>query len=82
MIIRYPLATEKSVRLIDAENKIIFVVDNKATKREIKEALETQLNAKVEKINVLNDQDGKKRAYVRFAAETPAIDVATDLGLM
>ncbi len=26
--------------------------------------------------------DGKKRAYVKFSAETPAIDIATQLGLM
>lgn len=82
MIVKYPLATEKSVRLIDAENKLIFVVDKKATRPEIKDAIEKQLGVKVEKVNVLNDRDGKKRAYVRFSPDTPAIDVATDLGLM
>lgn len=81
-MIKYPLATEKSVRYIDTENKIIFVVDKKATKKQIKEAIEELLNVKVAKVNTLNDTQGNKRAYVQFSPETPAIDVATKLGLM
>jgi len=32
-VIKYPLATEKSIRLMESENKLIFVVDRRATKR-------------------------------------------------
>ncbi len=39
-IIKYPLATEKSIRLMESENKLIFVVDKKATKSDIKKAIE------------------------------------------
>ena len=34
-IVKYPLSTEKSIRLMESENKLIFVVDNKAKKEEI-----------------------------------------------
>ena len=44
--------------------------------------IEKMFKAKVEKVNLLVDIDGKKRAYVKFSAETPAIDIATKLGLM
>ena len=81
-IIKYPLATEKAVRYIDAENKLIFVVDKNATKAQIKEAVEEQLKAKVARVNTMNGPDGQKRAYVRFADDSPAIDIATKLGLM
>ena len=37
-IIKYPLSTEKSIRLMEAENKLIFVVNKSATKKEIKKA--------------------------------------------
>ncbi len=82
MTIKYPLATEKSIRLMEAENKLIFVVENTAKKADIKQAIEQQFNVKVDKVNVLIGKDGKKRAYVRFNIETPAIDVATKLGII
>jgi len=81
-IIKYPLATEKSIRLMEAENKLVFVVDKRATKKEIKEAIETLFKAKVTKVNTHNPVTGEKRAYVTFAKETPAIDIATSLGIM
>lgn len=82
MTLKFPLATEKSVRFIDTENKLIFVVDKTATKQQIKDAVEKTLNVKVDRVNTLNDTKGHKRAYVKFSMDTPAIDVATKLGLM
>ena len=81
-VIKYPLSTEKSIRLMESENKLIFVVDNKADKKDIKKAIESLFKAKVRKVNTFNSIDGKKRAYVKFSDETPAIDIATQLGLM
>ena len=82
MIIKHPILTEKAIRLIDSENKLVFVVDLKANKSEIKAALEKLFKIKVEKVNTLIGPDGKKRAYVRLSPDTPAIDLATQLGLM
>lgn len=79
-VIKHPLATEKSIRSIESENKIVFVVETSATKMEIRTELERLLGTKVVTVNTYNGPDGKKRAYVRFA--TPAIDIATRLGLM
>ena len=67
---------------MESENKLIFVVDKKATKTDIKKAIEKVFKAKVEKINTFVSPNGEKRAYVKFSAETPAIDIATQLGLM
>ncbi|MBI4150415.1 50S ribosomal protein L23 [Candidatus Woesearchaeota archaeon] len=80
-IIKYPLSTEKTIRLMEAENKLIFVVDYQATKGDIKKAVEDMFKAKVDKINTLIVK-GRKKAYVTFNPQTPAIDVATQLGLM
>jgi ribosomal protein uL23 len=82
MIIKYPLSTEKSIRLMESENKLVFVVDSKATKTEIKKAIEEMFNAKVLKVSTQNDFKGRKKAYVKFSPESPAIDLATKLGLM
>ena len=81
-IIKYPISTEKSIRLMESENKLIFKVDNNAKKAEIKKAIEEIFKAKVEKVNTLIGPDGKKKAYVKFSQDTPAIDIATNLGLM
>ncbi len=81
-IIKYPLSTEKSIRLMEAENKLIFVVDIRAKKPEIKKAIEQAFKAKVIKVNTFIAPKGEKRAYVQLAKETPAIDIATNMGLM
>ena len=81
-VIKYPLSTEKSIRLMESENKLVFVVDLKAKKPEIKEAIEKTFKVKIEKVTTLITPRGQKRAYVRLSPETPALDVATDLGLM
>ena len=81
-IISHPSGTEKAIRLMDSENKLIFYVDRKAKKSEIKKALEEVYEVKIVKINTMITNKGKKKAYVKFNIDTPAIDIATQLGLM
>jgi len=79
--LKYPLATEKAVRIMEVENKLVFRVDKKATKKDVKKAIEELFKVKVIKVTTLNDRKGKK-AYVSLSIDTPAIDVATQLGLI
>lgn len=81
-IIKHPLSTEKAVRLMESENKLLFVVDKKAKKTEIKEAVERLFKVKVVRVNSFVTSKGEKRAYVKLSMDTPAISVATELGLM
>lgn len=81
-VIKYPLSTEKSIRMMESDNSLLFVVDRRAKKPEIKKAVEETFKVKVERVNVFISRGGEKRAYVRFSAESPAIDIATQLGLM
>lgn len=81
MILKHPITTEKAVRLIEAENKIIFVVDIKSNNEKIKKEFEKEFKVKVEKVNSLR-KGNKKIAYIKLKAETPAIDIATRLGLI
>ncbi|MEM3373827.1 MAG: 50S ribosomal protein L23 [Candidatus Woesearchaeota archaeon] len=82
-IIKYPLSTEKTIRLMESNNTLIFVVDKKADKKSIKEELEKLYNVKIESINtVIDTKKNRKKAYVKFSNESPAIDLATQLGLM
>jgi large subunit ribosomal protein L23 len=81
-VIIYPLATEKAIRMIEAQNIITFAVTRHATKPEIKKEIEEAYKVKVTKLNTLMTAKGQKRAFARLDNETPAIDVATQLGLI
>ncbi len=81
-IIKYPLATEKAVRIMEMENKLVFIIYPNATKKQVKEAVENAFKAKVLKVNTLFTPKGDKKAYVKLSSETPAIDIATQLGIM
>mgnify|MGYP000057446774 CR=1 FL=1 len=81
-LILYPLITEDTVSLIETENKLTFIVDIKANKKEIKEAIEKLYNVKVEKVNTCITMDGKKKAYVKLKPEFKASDLAIKLGIL
>ncbi len=81
-IIKRPVITEKVINQLEKENKLVFIVANKATKAVIKEAVESLYSVKVERINTKNALNGDKRAYVRLAKESKASDVASKLGVI
>ena len=81
-IIMYPHLTEKSVNLVETQNKLVFIVNRKADKKQIKEAVEKEFNVKVVNVNVEITRKGEKKAYVKLSKETPAIDIASRLGMV
>jgi len=81
-ILLYPYVTEKAVSMIEKENKIVFVVDRRASKKQIKEAFEKLFEVKVEKVNTLITPDGKKKAFIKLKPEYKAADVAVKLGIV
>ncbi len=81
-VIDHPISTEKVLRLMESENKLVFVVEKSATKKTIKEFVEKRFKVKVDSVNTVNSVSGEKRAIVKFNKENPAIDIATELGLM
>jgi len=81
-ILRYPYMTEKSISLVERENKIVFVVERKATKAQIKKAFEQAFEVKVAKVNTEISLKGEKKAIIKLKPEFKAVDVATKLGLV
>lgn len=81
-IIKYPLITEKSINLMQKENKLVFITANSANKKEIKSAIEHLFKARVLTVNTQTLPDCKKKAIVKLAPEKPAMDIITELGLM
>ena len=81
-IIKYPLSTEKSIRQIEFDNKLVFAVHVRATKKDVKKAVEILFKVKVDKVNIQNSFSGIKKAYVKLGPESLASDVSADLGLI
>lgn len=59
-VIKRPVITERSADLM-SENKYTFDVDVKATKTQVKRAVEEIFDVKVEKVNIMNVKPKKKR---------------------
>lgn len=60
-IIKAPIISEKSMRAAEKNRQIVFKVENKATKNQIKEAVETMFNVQVDSVQVLNVKGKQKR---------------------
>ncbi len=80
-IIIKPLISEKDFDLIERENKLVIQVDRRATKHQIKEAIERLYNVKVIKVNTLISPKGIKKAYVKLSEIDDAADLASKMGL-
>lgn len=66
---------------MEAENTLIFAVDIDADKSMVRKAIEEMFKVQVDSVRT-HVQKGEKRAYVKFSEKNPAIDIATQLGLM
>ena len=76
-----PVTSEKAVKMIDLDNTLIFKLERRFSKDEIKKEVEKIFNVKVEKVRTLL-RGNQKYAYVRLKKKNPAIDVATKLGMI
>ncbi len=68
-IIIKPVITEKTMNLL-VENKYTFIVDKRANKTEIKNAIESIFDVKVDKVYTMNVK-GKPKRMGRSVGRTP-----------
>jgi large subunit ribosomal protein L23 len=80
-VIKRVVITQDTVSLVEKENKITFIVDIKATKKQIKDAVEKLYEVKVEKVNTLITPLGEKKAFVKLKPEYSASELAVKLGI-
>ncbi|GAW11064.1 hypothetical protein ANO14919_004030 [Xylariales sp. No.14919] len=82
-IVIHPLNTESAMKCIEERNTLVFIVDVKANKAHIKQALKKLYEIDVIKINTLIRPDGKKKAYCKLTPDVDALDIAaTKLALV
>ena len=80
--ILYPIMTEVTSRILETENKLVFVVNVKATKADVKRAVEELYEVVVDKVNVTITPRGEKKAFVKLHPDYKAVDVAIKLGIL
>jgi large subunit ribosomal protein L23 len=81
-VISYPMMTESASLMVERDNKLMFIVNLKAGKSDVKKAVEQLYEVKVDKVNVLITPQGEKKAFVKLKPEYKASDVAIKLGIL
>merc|ERR1740129_345257 len=81
-ILKCPVTTESAMKKIEEINTLVFVCDVRASKTQIKEAVQSLYEVKCARVNTLIRPDGSKRAYVHLTADYDALDVANRIGVI
>ncbi|XP_036155905.1 60S ribosomal protein L23a-like [Myotis myotis] len=79
-IINFRLTTKLAMEKIEDNSTLVFIVDVKANKHQIKQAVKKLYDIDVAKVNTLIRPGGEKKAYVRLAPHYDALDVANKIG--
>merc|ERR1712142_371878 len=81
-MVKFPLTTESAMKKIEDNNTLVFIVDKRANKPLIKQAVKKLYDIEVAKVNTLIRPDGEKKAYVRLMPDYDALDVANKIGII
>jgi large subunit ribosomal protein L23 len=81
-VVLYPLMTESASLMVEKGNKLIFIVNPKSGKSDVKRAVEELYDVKVVRVTVQMTPRGEKKAFVKLDAAFKASDVAIKLGIL
>ena len=70
------------MKKIEEVNTLVFIVDRKSNKRQIKQALKQIYDVQAAKVNTLIRPDGKKKAFIRLTPDQDALDVSIRIGFI
>ncbi|CUM54062.1 unnamed protein product [Debaryomyces tyrocola] len=79
-IIVSPIASETAMKKVEDGNILVFQVDLKSNKHQIKSAVKELYDVDVEYVNTLVRPNGTKKAYIRLTADHDALDIANRIG--
>ncbi|HDN68100.1 50S ribosomal protein L23 [ANME-1 cluster archaeon ex4572_4] len=80
--LKHIVPSEKATLMIDSENKLQFIVDLQANKREIASEVERVFEASVRSVRTMLTFKGEKKAIIELEEEGKAKEVATSLGVL
>lgn len=70
------------MKKVEDMNTLVFLVDPRANKRQIKAAIDKLYDVEVAKVNTLIRPDGVKKAYVKLSSDADALDIANKIGII
>ncbi len=82
MIIKHPYVSEKASMDMEYEGKLQFIVDDKASKKQIASELERMFGQRVKSVRTLMTMKGQKKAIVSFENEKAGEEILSRLGIM
>jgi large subunit ribosomal protein L23Ae len=81
-ILKCPLTTESAMKKVEETNTMVFLCDVRASKRQIREAVQQLYEVKCARVNTLIRPDATKKAYVKLMPDYDALDVANRIGII
>ncbi|XP_036353886.2 large ribosomal subunit protein uL23-like [Ochotona princeps] len=81
-VMKLLLITESAVKKMEDNKTLVFIMDVKANKHQIKQAMKKLYDIGVAIVNTLIRPDGEKKAYVWLAPDYNALDVANKIGII
>jgi len=75
-VLLFPLNTESAMKKIEEHNTLVFIVNVKSSKPQIRAALKEMYDIDCVKVNTLIRPDGSKKAYARLTPDIDALDIA------
>ena len=81
-VVQRPLTTETAMKKIEDNNTLVFIVNIRANKRQIKAAVSALYDVEVFRVNTLIRPDGQKKAFVKLSKEADALEIANKIGIV
>lgn len=75
-VLMYPIVTESAMKNMIENNTLVFLVDVRSDKTNIKDAFEMICKIRTTKVNTLTTFRGTKKAFIKLGPDYNAIDVA------
>jgi len=70
------------MKKIEDNNTLVFIVDPKCNKNQIKKAVKELYEVEIAKVNTLIRPVGDKKAYVKLAPDHDALETASKIGII
>ncbi len=81
-ILMAPCTSERFYKKMEKDNTIVFFVNQRANKQQIKEAFNAAFNVKPVRVNTMNTVLGRKKAFIKLPKSNEASEIANKIGLL
>ena len=77
-----PCTSERFYKKMEKDNTIIFYVNQKANKQQIKAAFKEAFGVMPQRVNTMNTVLGRKKAFIKIPKSNEASEIANKIGLL